>query len=107
MNNNELAVTNYFPWKKFSFYESFEYKIRTIILRILCKFLDAHSWSIEIKNWQLSDINNFEDYKKYNANTLVCDFCNKRESYSEVVDSLTFNEVEIYNRQTFYFFQKK
>lgn len=105
--NDKLVVTNYFVWEKFSTLEVIRYKFQTLLLQLLCKVLNSHSWSIEPNEWKFSDINTLEQFRKHCTKKLSCDFCTVCKTYAEVQNDLTDSEIAIYNHQTMQFYNKK
>lgn len=66
----------------------------------MCSLFDNHCWSLQTKEWKLTDINCLADFKRLSANCLICDFCGATATFSGIKSELTANEINTYSYQT-------
>ena len=86
-------------WQRFSRRMNVRYE------KMLCKVFKRHSWALQIRSWDLSNVSSLEEYRHKKANYLKCIHCEEVHT----VDEVYMNELEKYwyEFQTYLRFKRK
>lgn len=81
-----------------SFMERSSESLKEISSKLLCVLFQKHSWLIEIRDWEYSEILSLSDYRRKRASNLKCRHCNNCQYVSDA--KLDHYETVCYNWQT-------
>jgi hypothetical protein len=77
--------------------------LKEIASKLLCVMFQKHSWLIEIREWEYSEISSLSDYRTKRASNLKCRHCNKCQHVKDA--KLDHYETVCYNWQTSVYYE--
>lgn len=81
-----------------SFWERRMESLKQIASNLLCILFQKHSWLIEVKEWEYSEISTLDEYRSKRASHLKCKHCNSTLHVNDA--KLNHYEIVCYKWQT-------
>lgn len=81
-----------------SFWERRLESLKEIASSLLCMLFQKHSWLIEVKEWEYSEISTLDEYRNKRASHLKCKHCSGVRHVNDA--NLTHYELVCYKWQT-------
>lgn len=104
-NQPTIPITNRFAWNRFSLFEVVQYRLQMLMFRLLCLFIDSHSWELVIPENRKTSYLTKRHYVLLSANKLVCQFCGKESQDPE--NDLTEIELSTYKLEVSYLYERQ